>query len=131
MTPEKIVKALIEANAAAVALAGTRMYDETMPEGTALPAIVWNLISDVREPPIRAGVGTQPTEARVQVNCMAHTVASCKTLAEHVCTACHLQSGTIASTTVMAIFCDLGAASYDPLVDIYMQPVDVLVKYLR
>ena len=131
MTPEKIIKALLEADAGVVALVGTKLYDQTRPEADALPAVVWELISDIAEAPIRAGAGTQPTAARLQVNCLATTIAAAKTLAEAVRTACHLQSGTIASATVMGTFCNRGPSSYDNTVEIYMQPVDVVIHYLR
>jgi hypothetical protein len=131
MIPEKVLKALLEASGPVTAEVVLRLYDQTMPEGDPLPAIVWQLISDVAEPPIQAGVNQQPTAARVQVNCLAHTSAQCKALAELVRSACNLQSGTIAGAVVLAIFCDLGPTSYDPLVDIYTQPIDVLIHYLR
>lgn len=131
MTPEKIIKALLDADAGVGALASTRLYDQTRPEQDALPSVVWELISDVSETPIRAGAGTQPTAARVQINCMAATVAAAKNLAQAVITACHLKSGTIASATVMAVFCNRSPSSYDREVDIYNQPVDVLIHYLR
>lgn len=131
MTPEKIIKALLDADGSVAALAGTRLYDQTRPEKDALPAVVWELISDVAEPPIRAGAGTQPSAARLQVNCLAVTVAATKNLAQAVIAACHLQSGTIASATVLAVFCNRGPSSYDREVETYMQPVDVLIHYLR
>lgn len=131
MTPEKIVKALLDADASVAALAWTRLYDQTRPEKDALPAVVWELISDIAEPPIRAGTGTQPTAARVQVNCLAETIAAAKTLAQAVIAACDLKSGTIASATVLATFCNRGPSNYDREVEIYLQPVDVVIHYLR
>lgn len=131
MTPEKIVKALLDADSAVAALASTRLYDQTRPESGALPAVVWELISDVAEPPIRAGAGTQPAAARLQVNCLASTVAAAKTLAQAVIAACDLKSGTYASATVLAVFCNRGPSSYDREVETYLQPVDVLIHYLR
>lgn len=131
MTPEKIIKALLDADSGVGALASTRLYDQTRPEKDPLPAVVWELISDIAEPPICAGAGTQPTAARVQVNCLAATIAAAKTLAQAVIAACDLQSGTIAGATVLATFCNRGPSSYDREVETYMQPVDVLIHYLR
>lgn len=131
MTPEKIIKALIEANTSVTSLTSTRLYDATRPEDDALPAVVWELISDIPEPPFSAATGTQPTAARVQVNALAKTVAQAKQLAEYIWTACHLKSGSIAGATVIATYCDRGPTSYDQTVDIYQQPIDVLIHYMR
>lgn len=131
MTPEKIVKTLLESASAVTALTQLRLYDQNRPESDPLPAVVWELISDVPELPIRAGAGTQPTAARMQINCLATTVAAAKNLAQAVIAACDLKSGTIAGAVVMATFCSRGPSSYDKDVDIYMQPIDLVIHYLR
>lgn len=131
MTPEKIVKTLLESASAVTALTQLRLYDQNRPESDPLPAVVWELISDVPAPPIRAGAGTQPTAARMQINCLATTVAAAKNLAQAVIAACDLKSGTIAGATVMGTFCSRGPSSYDKDVDIYMQPIDLVIHYLR
>jgi hypothetical protein len=132
MRAEAIIKALLEAATGVTALVGSRLYALARPEGDALPAVVWSVISDMPRPPFDATPGSEPCSARLQVNCLGSSAAATKALAEQVRLACHLKSGTIAGITVIAVLQDVaGPDSYDPLVDTYQQAVDFIVHYLR
>ena len=132
MSAELVIKALLEASAGVGALVSTRLYSETRPEGTALPAIVWSEVSDVPLPPIDITAGSEPMTGRIQVNCLAATSAGVKALKDAVIAACHKQSGSLGGITVQSVLQDVaGPRSYDALVDTYQQPVDFIVQYLR
>lgn len=132
MRAEKVIKALLEAAPGVTALVGSRLYAVTRPELDPLPAVVWSVISDMPRPPFDATAGSEPCSARIQINCLGAGVAAVKALVEQVRLACHLQSGTVAGITVIAVLQDVaGPDSYDALVDTYQQSVDFVVHYLR
>lgn len=132
MSGELVIKALLEAAAGVTALAGQRLYSGARPEGDPLPAVVWIEIHDAPRPPIAGTPGSEPCDARIQVNCLASSSAGVKALKDAVIAACHRQAGVIGGITVTAVLQDMaGPRSYDALVDTWQQPVDFLVHYLR
>ena len=132
MSAELVIKALLDASAGVAAIVSTRLYSGVRPEGGALPAVVWEEISDVPLPPIDITAGSEPMTGRIQVNCLATTSAGVKALKDAVIAACHKQSGSIGGITVQSVLQDsAGPRSYDALVDTFQQPVDFIVQYVR
>jgi hypothetical protein len=132
MKAETVIKTLLESAAPVTALVGQRIYLDARPEADPLPAVVFELISNRHDQPAFAGMGSELSTARIQINCLARTAEEAVTLRESVRTACHVQSGVIGGVTVMANLADIsGPDSYDALVDIYTKPVDFILRYLR
>ena len=132
MRAETVIKTLLESSGGVTALVSQRIYAITRPEGDALPAAVFEIISDQPDPPFSASTGPEPCTARVQVNCLGKTPEAVKGLLEQVRLACHLKSGSIGGVSVIATLQDTsGPDGYDQLVDIYYQPIDITVHYLR
>jgi hypothetical protein len=133
MSARAVIKSLLEASAGVAALAGSRIYAATRPEGDPLPALVLSVISDAPMPPIRSyPAGPDPCMARIQASCLAASAADAESLKAAAVAACHKQSGTIDGVTVMAVLEDVtGPDTYDALVDTYQQSVDFVVHYMR
>lgn len=132
MSAELVIKTLLDASAGVAAIVSTRLYSGARPEGDALPAVVWEEVSDVPRPPIDITSGAEPMTARIQVNCLAASSAGVRSLKEAVIAACHKQSGSIGGIAVQSVLQDAaGPRSYDALVDTWQQPVDFIVQYVR
>ena len=132
MKPEKVIFALLGADAGVAALSGTRIYSDVAPQGTAKPFIVLGLVGDKPEYPIDATPGTDPWTGRVQATCLGATSESSKRLAEACMTACYKKNGAIGGVQVIAVLIDTrGASHYDMDVDTYQQSVDFIVHYYR
>lgn len=130
MRAEAILYSLLGASTGLAALVGSRIYLDTRPEEDALPAVVYELISDRQDD---ARIGERETvKARMQVNCLAAIAEDAVNVREAVRLACHNQSGMIAGYTVIACIEDsAGPDSYDHLVNIYTKPMDFIIHYLR
>lgn len=131
MSAEAITLALLEAAPGVTVLVGSRIYFDSRPEGDPLPALVYQVVSDLDVPPIAATPGSIPAQARIQINCLAASAEARTALAEQVYQAGVRQSGEIAATHVQAVFPERGPSSYDAMVDTYQQPVDYLIHYIR
>lgn len=79
---EQRLYAHLSADADVSALVGSRIYPLVMPQGAALPAIVYQRISGV--PANHAGRVPSLESARVQVNCYAKTYGVAKDLCDAV-----------------------------------------------
>lgn len=131
--PEKALYTLLEADSAFGALVGDRLYAGILPEGETLPAAVHDVVSDMEQGPrtARAVSGTRPYRARLQLTAFGVTAESAKAVVEAAIAACRGQSGSIGGITVEDIVFERGPGSFDPAVEIYTQPVDFFVTYLR
>lgn len=124
--------AAIESIAAAIAasVAGGRVYPKYRPQGGALPAVVWDVISARPEPVINQSAGPALWTARVQYECVADSYAGLKSLIDELRAAVHLKSGTFAGFVVVSSLIDqysADAANIDA--GIYTQPADVLFTF--
>lgn len=131
MSAEIITKALLEADSGVVALVGAQIWLDARPEGEPLPALVMHIISEADVPPIDATPGLIPVEARVQIDCHAATAAGRQALVAAVLAAGDRKSGTVAGAAVEYVFVERGPSRYDALVEVFEQPVDYLMRYLR
>lgn len=85
------------------ALVSTRIFPQVMPEGTALPALVYARVSGVRVQNLANSSGV--AHPRMQIDVIASSYSSAKAVAEQVRLALQDNSGTWGSTVVQhAIF---------------------------
>jgi hypothetical protein len=138
MIVETVTKTLLEASAGLQTLVGTlpamRAYLDNRPEGDALPAIVYVLVSDQVDTPDwqQTGTNQERCQARVQVNCLGSTSESADAVREAVRTAMHGKTGIIGGYVVAACLqAQAGADTYDMLVATYNKPIDFMVHYFR
>jgi hypothetical protein len=81
MIEEAVIQRLL-ADTGVIALVGTRVFPGSVPQGEALPAIVFNKISGA---PIYADEGEVGLdEARIQIDCWAETYSAAKGLSRAV-----------------------------------------------
>ena len=71
MTTLEAIRAELEANTAVLALVGTRIYPQAMPQGVTLPAVVITVVSEVPENSLTGTASTRLVQARAQVDCYA------------------------------------------------------------
>lgn len=83
--PETRLVAKLKATSAVTTLVSTRIWPGYRKEGTALPAIVYQMVGD--NPVNYAGGTTDTAEMRLAVYCLASTYAGAKTLGDAVKTA--------------------------------------------
>ena len=130
MRAEAILYSLLNASPGLAGLVGSRIYLDTRPEEDALPAVVYELITD-RQDDARLGE-RETVKARMQVNCLGANAEDAVNVREAVRLAAHNRSGTIAGYSVIACIEDsAGPDSYDHLVNIYAKPMDFIIHYLR
>jgi hypothetical protein len=85
-------------------LAGTRVYPGSRPQGSGLPAIVFNRIDGA---PLYADEGELGlVQARVQVDCWADSYSGAKGLARATNAALSAFVGEVAGTQFLSIFID-------------------------
>jgi hypothetical protein len=102
MTPEKVIVALLEADAGVVALVGSRIFPSATTQGQALPAIFYDVIADVPQPTLSASAGENVYVARVQLACVGATYTASRELGSAVRDACHLKHGVYAGAKVVS-----------------------------
>ena len=131
MIAETVIYSLLNASSGLAALVGNRIYFDTRPEEDLLPAVVYELVSDIPDNVFDPSENQRRT-ARVQVTSIASTPEEAVLVREQVLLAAQNKSGVIAGFTVLAcIDGGLGADAYDHLVDAYSKPMDFKIHYLR
>lgn len=73
MTPEEIVTARLASLPLVIALVSTRVFLDKLPHDVTMPAIVVQLVDDVREYHLRGK--SRPERARVQVDAYVHELS--------------------------------------------------------
>lgn len=130
MSAEKIITALLRASSPLVAVVSTRIGPGPLPQGTALPAVATNLISNVRRNTVGTREAAQLFRSRMQVTVLASSYAQQKTLVRLVADACKYQRGTIAGFSGVSVLPDIeGPDMRDDDATIYMQTIDFSVSY--
>lgn len=128
-TIEEALKALLVANAGVNALVAGRVHPLKVPQGGALPAVVYQRVSGPR-------VGQHRTSStlarpRFQFACVAATYAAAKGLANAVRVAIHCYAGIASGVDVDAILVenevDAFNASEDEQADAFTVVVDAVV----
>ena len=100
---EAIINRLL-ATAGVTALVGTRVYPGARTQGSALPALVFNRISGVRDYTMTQASGL--VESRVMVDVWAASYGAAKTLARAARAALSGISGTFSGIEIQGVFLD-------------------------
>jgi hypothetical protein len=102
MRAEKVVSALLGADAGVAALVGTKIYGGAAPQGAAAPLVVYAHLESAPAATLRA---YQPATVRssIDVLCVAKTYQSLKDLAEAVRLALSFKAGAIAGVQVASV----------------------------
>lgn len=128
MSAEAVVYSLLSNAAPVTALVGTRIYPGIAPEGTAAPWIVYELISNNRQPAIDAQAASHVTRSRVQVNLAAVAYATIKAMRATVIAATQFQRGTIGGVSVISVLPDGdGAIGFDGETSLFYQSIDLML----
>jgi hypothetical protein len=93
------------ADGGVAALASTRVFPGSRPQGSALPAVELHRISGAPEYADDGEVGLE--QARIQINCWGATYTAAKLLARAVTASLSAFEGTIGATTFQLIELDI------------------------
>ena len=130
MNAEKVVYALLSADAGVTAIVSTRIYPSELPQQIAVPAIVYRHIDTVDRPTIHGDGGAQLVQSRISVIALANDYSAIKAIHEAVKAAMRYQHGTIAGVQVATITRDIaGPDLFDPDLERHEQGVDYLVVH--
>jgi hypothetical protein len=130
MSAEKVINALLTADAALAALVGDTILPGVIPQGTPLPAVAYNHISTVERTTVAMNETTTLCTSRIEVAVQAKTYPSQKEVLKAVRKACKNKSGVIAGITVHSVTVDtVGPDMRDDDAGIYMQTQDFKVTY--
>lgn len=75
-TAGETIRARLIADAPTAALVGTRVYPNELPQNVTLPALVYNVVSDVPENSFTGDTSTRLKAVRLQVDCYARAIGS-------------------------------------------------------
>jgi hypothetical protein len=128
MNAEAIVAALLSAPGV-VALVGTRRALRQLPQGTAMPALVYQVVT--ANPTPELNIETRLARSRVQINPLAATVAEVKAIHAAVrATMDFLHAQTVAGKAVVSCRLDLvGLMDKDNEAGVWTQPADYLLQW--
>lgn len=116
---------------ALTALVGSRIALVRLPQGTAHPALVWDLISDIEMPYLPAEAEAVPVQARVQLNPLAKTVGEVRAIHAAIHAAWSYQHGTVVQgLRITQIRRELlGPFDQDPDTGVWTRPADYLIRF--
>ena len=117
----------LAATAGLTALVSTRIYPDLMPQPPTLPAVVYQMISNVREE--RHGGQTGDARPRFQVTCWASTALAAAAVAVQVRLAVMAMSGTIAAVAVIGAWNAGESRGYEPDTLRHFVAVDFFVAH--
>lgn len=112
MSVEKAIKARLDAHAGTSALVGTRNYPQERPQDSALPANVYQVISDLPYHAMSSDANVR--QARVRVHSYAESYGGAVELSEQVRQALSRFRGTSASVVIQDALEDDMLENYAP-----------------
>lgn len=130
MNPELIVAALL--NVAGInALVGTRKALGQLPQNTAYPALVYQIVSGVPQPHLNYSGEPQMAQARIQINPLALTVGEVKAIHAAVRASMDfkLQQIVAGKRVVSCRLDNIGPADRDNEAGVWTQSADYLLMY--
>lgn len=127
-TVGETIRRLLMADAPTVALIGTRLYPQELPQGVTYPAARYAVISDVPESSLTGAVATTLTAARVQIDCYARPGAAggAYTQAHAVASAIAEVLGNLATPDVSGEL-QLKRDTYDNVTQLHGVSMDFLI----
>lgn len=130
MSPEKVLVALLKADAAVVAAVADRIYPAGAMQAATFPALFFHVVSDVPQPPLSASVGENVSVARVQLSCQAESYTDASALCALAQAACHLKYGVVAGVKVVSCLLALrGPDYYDEQQCVFINSLDFSITY--
>lgn len=129
MSVESITYALLSGAGAVTSVAGTRVYPQFIPQGTAMPAVCYEVISVNRINKINAVGASHLTRSRVQVNVISPDMTQALALRSAVIEALEHQRGPIGGSVVHSILHGGESASYDEQLSLFTRSVDFLITF--
>jgi hypothetical protein len=130
MNAEIIIASLLN-KTAITNLVGNRRALGQLPQNTAMPALVYNIIDGVPEPNVAYQVGNQRAFARIQINPLALTIPELKSIHAAVRSSidfAHQQ--TVAGKLVISCrFDTIREMTRDIDSGIWTQPADYILRY--
>jgi hypothetical protein len=130
MNPELIVSALIN-HASITALVGTRRALGQLPQNTAMPALVYQVINADPRPNLNYASGAQRAQARIQFNPLAITIPEVKAIHAALRSVLDFKHNSIVAgkLIVSCRFDLLGPMDKDNEAGIWTQPADYILAY--
>jgi hypothetical protein len=112
-------------------LVGNRRALGQLPQNTAMPALVYNIIDGVPEPNVAYQIGAQKAFARIQINPLALTIPELKSINAAVRTALDFKhQQTVAGKLIISCrFDTIREISRDLDSGVWTQPVDYILRY--
>jgi len=112
-------------------LVGTRIYPLALPQGSTLPAVTYQKVSQVRNRTL-GNSGLKIARARFQISCWAASYADVKEMAERVKSVLQDYNGLMGGNGGVWVL-DANIIGerdiYEPEVDVYHLPIDVMICY--
>jgi hypothetical protein len=132
MRAEKVVRSLLLANATVSGAVANRVYPVTLPEGTALPAIVLDHVSTVEQPTIDANAPFALVESRISVTVISDVYTTMKTLMDACRVALNYKRGSISGVNVVSVRRALVGPEYkDDQLRSFAQSQDFMVLHFE
>lgn len=130
MNAEIIIASLLNVTDV-TALVGNRRALGQLPQNTAMPALVYNIIDGVPEPNVAYQLGAQKAFARIQINPLALTIPELKSINAAVRTALDFKhQQTVAGKLIISCrFDTIREISRDLDSGVWTQPVDYILRY--
>lgn len=130
MNPELIVSALIN-HASIISLVGTRRALGQLPQNTAMPALVYQVINADPRPNLNYASGPQMAQSRIQFNPLAVTIPEVKAIHAALRSVLDFKhNSTVAGKLIVSCRFDLlGPMDRDNEAGIWTQPADYLLAY--
>jgi hypothetical protein len=130
MSAEQIISTWL-ADATITALVGSRRALSQLPQGTAYPALVYEVVTTTPRPHLNYATEPQEAMARVQLNPLAKDIATVKSIHSALRTLLDFKHNiTIAGKTIIS--CRLGVIGLvekDNDLGIWTQPADYMLRY--
>jgi len=130
MNAEIIVASLLNVTGI-TALVGNRRALGQLPQNTAMPALVYNIIDGVPQPNVAYQIGKQREFARIQINPLALTIPDVKSIHAAVRAALDFtHQKTVAGKLIISCrFDTMREISRDIDSGIWTQPADYILQY--
>jgi len=130
MNPELIIKALL-GNPAIVALCGDRCALAQLPQNTAMPAIVYQVVDAQPRPHVNYATEPQMAVARIQINPLAQDIAKVKAIHTALRSVLDFKHNTIVAgkRVVSCRFSMLGPMDKDNEAGVWTQQADYVLMW--
>lgn len=130
MNVEIIVASFLN-DASITALVGTRKAAVQLPQGTAMPAIIYNIIDNRPQPNLAANLDNQIARARVQINVLANDIAKLKQIHSAIRNVMdYVHKTTVAGKLVVSSRVDImSQMDKDSETGVWNQSIDYIIQY--